>query len=187
MRLLLRQPGRTQRGATAVEFALVALMFLTVVLGILEFGRLFYVNATVQEVTRRAAREQVVRWVTAANAVKRGAVFGPTSGSGTVSLPAGSEVTNDTVVITFHHSLSDAMSGSGAITPTGADPVENVNQCLAASTSCIRFVRAVLQTSNSNGDVQPVRYEPMVGLFSFLDVPLPGATVVMPAESLGLP
>ena len=52
-----------QRGAAAVEFAIIAMLLFTVLFGIIEFGRLFYVINTVQEVTRRAAREAVVRWV----------------------------------------------------------------------------------------------------------------------------
>ena len=45
-----------QQGAAAVEFALVALLFFTLLFGILEFGRMLYLYNTVQEVSRRAAR-----------------------------------------------------------------------------------------------------------------------------------
>lgn len=182
MRPLLRPKPSFQRGATAVEFAIVVLVFLTMVLGILEFGRLFYVNGTVQEVTRRAAREQVVRWVTAVGDVRRAAVFG--AGSGTVALPAGGEVTNETVQISFHGTLEDALNDTSPITVSGSDPVVNVNNCLVGNASCIRYVRATLESPDGDG---PVHYAPMVALFSFLDVALPGATVVMPAEALGLP
>jgi len=164
-----------------VEFALVVVVFVTIVFGIFELGRLFYVNTTIQEVTRRAAREQVVRWVTAVGDVQRAAVFG--AGSGTVALPAGGEVTNATVHVSFHGSLDDAMAGINPISGVGSDPVANINNCLILSAACIRYVRAGLETPA--GD--PVHYAPMVALFDFLDVPLPGAVVVMPAESLGLP
>lgn len=49
-----------QKGATAVEFALVALFFLTLLIGIMEFGRwLFTLNAA-SEATRWGARLAVV-------------------------------------------------------------------------------------------------------------------------------
>lgn len=55
-------PGsqRRQRGATIVEFALVALIFFTLLIGIMEFGRwLFTLNAA-SEATRWGARVAVV-------------------------------------------------------------------------------------------------------------------------------
>jgi Flp pilus assembly pilin Flp len=60
----LRAPGgvrRTQRGAAAVEFALVASLFLlTLLVGIVELGRtFFYMNGTA-EATRLGARIAVV-------------------------------------------------------------------------------------------------------------------------------
>lgn len=169
-----------QRGATAVEFAIILMLFLSVVFGIIEFGRLFYVANTVQEVTRRAAREQVVSWVTATGDVQRKAVFG--SGTGVVALPAGAEVTSATIAISFHGSLEDALENDDPITGVGGNPLANVTNCLVGNASCIRFVRASLE---SNGDA--VHYAPMIPLFNFLDVPLPGSTVVMPAEAMGLP
>lgn len=49
-----------EKGATAVEFALIVALFLTILLGILEFGRfLFYMN-TAAEATRWGARCAVV-------------------------------------------------------------------------------------------------------------------------------
>ncbi|MCM2342919.1 TadE family protein [Rhodoferax sp.] len=51
---------RWQRGATIVEFALVALLFFTLLIGIMEFGRwLFTLNAA-NEATRLGARLAVV-------------------------------------------------------------------------------------------------------------------------------
>ncbi len=46
---------RFQRGVAAVEFALLAIMFFTLVFGVLELARAMFVINTVQEVTRRAA------------------------------------------------------------------------------------------------------------------------------------
>jgi hypothetical protein len=59
-RLDLRQEGR-QRGAVAVEFALVAALFLIALLvGIIELGRVFYYMNATAEATRLGARVAVV-------------------------------------------------------------------------------------------------------------------------------
>ena len=47
-------PSR-QRGVAAVEFALVVIIFLTLLFGIIELARSMYVFNTLKEVTRRAA------------------------------------------------------------------------------------------------------------------------------------
>lgn len=48
--------ARNQRGATLVEFALVATVFLTLVFGILDFARLFQSWITVQHAAREGTR-----------------------------------------------------------------------------------------------------------------------------------
>lgn len=176
-----RATRRRQAGAAAVEFALIALFaFLPLLLGIVELGRLFYVVNTTQEVTRRAARAQVVSWVSQSGAVQRYAIFSA-AGSGTATLPGGPEVTNSEVTLSFFGSYADAVSGSNPI--TGGSPQSNLGNCIKNVDPCIRYVRASLRTATGGA----VSYAPMVGWFSpLLQVPLPGATVIMPAEALGL-
>ena len=53
-----RRPG--QRGAAAVEFALVALVFFTLLLGTMEFGRWLFLLNGANEATRLGARLAVV-------------------------------------------------------------------------------------------------------------------------------
>lgn len=175
-------PRRRQSGAAAVEFALIALFaFLPLLLGIVEFGRLFYVANSVQEVTRRAARQQVVAWLSQSNAVQRLALFQSPGGSGTVTLPGGVEVSNTDVRLGFYNTYADAVSGSNGI--GGGTPESNMVNCLKNVDPCIRYVRATLQTSGGG----PLIYSPMIGWFGdVLGVPLPTATVIMPAEALGL-
>ena len=50
-----RRPGVTQAGTTAVEFAVLSILFFTIIFGIIEVTRLLFVYNTLQEVTRRAA------------------------------------------------------------------------------------------------------------------------------------
>ncbi|MGY2491440.1 TadE/TadG family type IV pilus assembly protein [Cupriavidus sp. CP313] len=52
--------NRRQRGATAVEFAIAAVLFFGLLLGILEFGRVLFTWNAVAEATRWGARQAVV-------------------------------------------------------------------------------------------------------------------------------
>ena len=47
---------RANRGVTSVEFAIVGALFLTVLFGVIEFGRTLFVMNTLTESTRRGAR-----------------------------------------------------------------------------------------------------------------------------------
>jgi hypothetical protein len=161
-----RQSGRApQRGAAAVEFALIATVFFTLLLGIFEFGRFMYLWSSSQEVTRRAAREAVVLWVSQAGTAKNRALFGG------ASLPAGAEITADKITIQYLNAAGNPAS------PLPSDPEDNMSACLDMDrvASCIRYVEASVTT----------QYVPMIGLFAFLAIDLPPSTVTMPAESLG--
>ncbi len=155
-----------QRGAAAVEFAIIALLLFTLLFGIIEFGRLFYLYNSVQEVTRHAAREAVVRWVDNSNTspAKVMALFGG------ASLPAGAEITASNINIEY-------LTASGAVpSPFPASAADNIAACLSGPAGCIALVRVSIINAS---------YVPMVGLFTFLAVPIPASTVTMPAESLG--
>jgi TadE-like protein len=161
-------PNDRQRGAAAVEFAIVCLLFFTILFAILEFGRMMYVYNTMQEVTRRAAREAVVRWISTAdqNTIKSLAFFGG------AAIPAGGEVTAAAMNIEYLNEAGDV------ITSLPADPGANLAACgnILLVNSCIFSVRV---------SIVGVSYSPMVSLFSFLGINLPPATVTMQAESLG--
>lgn len=54
-------PGRSrQNGAAGVEFALISILFFTLLIGIVEFGRVFFTWNSAAEATRRGARLAVV-------------------------------------------------------------------------------------------------------------------------------
>lgn len=55
-----KRPGKKQRGVAAVEFALIAMVFFTLLLGILEFGRVLFTWNSAVETTRYGARVAVV-------------------------------------------------------------------------------------------------------------------------------
>jgi len=56
----MRTPTRRQGGATVVEFALILTVFLTLLLGIMEFGRYLFAWNSAVEATRLGARLAVV-------------------------------------------------------------------------------------------------------------------------------
>ena len=50
-----------ERGAAAVEFALVALLFVTMIMGAIDFGHAWGVQANLSQATRDAAREMAIQ------------------------------------------------------------------------------------------------------------------------------
>lgn len=172
-----------QHGTALVEFAIIAAFVLFPLLfGIMEVGRIFYLWNTVQEVTRRAAREAVVRdfSTTEMAKIQRSAIFQDEASGGTVDLPAAyGLVTNLSVKITYLKA-----NGVDEVNPYPSDPADNISACGDATRqdSCIRYVRAEVCTG---APCTAIDYIPMVGLLSFLGVKIPVSAVVMPAESLG--
>lgn len=166
MRTSHQSLGNHQHGAAAVEFALVCLLFFTILFAILEFGRMLYLYNTMQEVTRRGARAAVVRWIDQTVAIKAIALFGG------AAIPAGAEVTTVNISIEYLNKAGSPAS------PLPADPGDNLSACgdVTRKSSCIYGVRV---------SIDGVSYNPMIGLFSFLGVALPPSTVTMHAESLG--
>lgn len=178
MKTAHRTPCHQQRGAAAVEFALIAMLFFTLLFGILEFGRLFYLYNTVQEVTRRAAREAVVNWKDqlSQDNVKSLALFGG-------SLPAGAEITAGNIKIEY------LTASGGEPNPSPTSAADNISACLTGPDGCIALVRVSivgLPGVSCPLNTEKACYTPMIsGLFPFLSVPIPASTVTMPAESLG--
>ncbi|MBB3121358.1 TadE/TadG family type IV pilus assembly protein [Pseudoduganella violacea] len=159
-------PLQRQRGAAAVEFGLLCLIFLTIVLGILELGRILYLYNTMQEVSRRGAREAVIRWVDQGSAIKTEALFGGSS------VPAGDEITASNIVIRYLNAAGNEVS------TLPSSPGDNMSACsdITRADQCIYSVSVALEN---------VTYVPMVKLFTFLNIALPVAKVTMHAESLG--
>lgn len=170
-----------QRGAAVVEFALIAVVFFMLLLGIIEFGRLFFLWNTVQEVTRKAAREAIVRnFATEVPAIQREAIFRDGS-TGEVGLLFSQEITNLRVSITYLNQFSPRTIA----TPLPAGPAENISECLNASASCIRYVEAKLCVQDGE-ECSQVQYVPMLGWWwPGSGIHIPFSTVTMPAESLG--
>ena len=80
MRLRILERGRSERGSTAVEFALIAVMFVILLMSIVEIARLMLVFNSVANAARAGARYAIVHGVDRTGS----GVYGP-SGPGSTT------------------------------------------------------------------------------------------------------
>src|SRR6185436_5393526 len=71
-----RVSNHGERGSTMAEFAVVALVFFTMIVGIIEFGRLLYTHNALTDATRRGARYAVLHSSASTACVERVVVYG---------------------------------------------------------------------------------------------------------------
>jgi Flp pilus assembly protein TadG len=104
-----------ERGAALLEFTLAATVFLVVIFGTLEFGRLLWVHNALTDATRRAARYAVTRGKSndptsaAQKAIKNVAVYGNPEGTGS---PLVDNLAPGQVLVTFS---DDYALGAGSV------------------------------------------------------------------------
>lgn len=178
--------ARRQRGAFAIEFSIVFLLFLVMVLGIIEVSRALYMWNTLQEVTRRAARAASTTDFSnpaAMDQLRRDALFSGSSGK----LAFGDPVTDRHIVIDYLSLQNNAGVSTRVAIPNGnlpGCPARNRLNCTADANgpSCIRFVRVRVCEPGSN--CAPVAHTTMVSLVT-LPMDLPTSTTIVRAESLG--
>lgn len=167
-----------QRGAAAVEFGIIAVLFFTLFFGIVEFGRFFYLYNTVQEVTRCAARQATVKWTGDWDGIPQQCLFGHDE------LVAGWEIhAGDIHLRALNLKRNEANPGS-------ID--DNISNCVTSpeDINCIRFVEASLWCTTSDPEkcdpiTHRIIYQPNFGLIPWMSVNIPNSTVTMPAEGLG--
>lgn len=175
-----------QRGVATVEFALIAIVFFTLLFGVIELGRVIYVWNTVQQITRQAAREATVADFTdvgsggAMDKVRWNAVFRKSAGN----LPAAAEINDSAVSINYLNACMKTVDTSTTC------PSQNITYCLSnpKGKNCIRFVQVRLCDPANTTGCTPILYRPiMLTAFvpGFTGIPIPSSQVVMPAESLG--
>lgn len=91
MRRRTRTHGRTERGASAVEFALVVSILILIMIGIVNFGFVFSQQISLNNAARQAARYAVVDGGTCADIKNEGKTAAETVGmsvsAGTVPTP----------------------------------------------------------------------------------------------------
>jgi hypothetical protein len=179
-----------QQGTAAIEFALLAGLFFTIVFGIVEVARLMFVYGTLQEVTRRAAvgaANVYARDTTALQKVKQDAVFRDSPGE----LVLASPVTDANIRIEYFALTRDATSNELSLTRIldGALPscaAQNRQICMRDpnASNCIRFVQASVCDNGDTATCNPVTSKMLMPMVN-LGVKLHRATTITPAQSLG--
>lgn len=125
MKALRRRPERNESGAAAVELALILPVLLTIVLGIIEFGYLFFVQASVSGAARDAVRVYAIHNDTvAATTVVNGAVPDPTKVTSVTFAPVCATDLQATAIVTYQYQsltgwLDFAIGASPVITGKG--------------------------------------------------------------------
>jgi hypothetical protein len=183
-----RRPNTSQSGTAAVEFALLAMVFFTMVFGIIEVSRLLYVYNTLQDVTRRAASAaaRVYPDSAAIEKIKQAAIFRDSPGE----LLLGYPVSDKNIRLEYLALIRD---NTGKLSFSKIDlaslpscAAQNRQICMSNpnAANCIRFVRASICDTADTAECQRVKSRMIVPL---VDVPvaLHKATTITTAESLG--
>lgn len=94
-----------ERGATLIEFAIGATVFLTAMFAVLEFGRALWIHNALSDAARRGARYAVVNTAADVNKVKNVVVYGDPAGGTNPLIP---DLSTGNVDVTYSNfGLSD--------------------------------------------------------------------------------
>lgn len=180
---------RRQAGVAAVEFALLGLIFFTLLFGIIELARTMYMLNTLKEVTRRAANGAAnvdVHDQAGLDKVRQRAIFRNDAGA----LLLGDPVTDQSIHIDYL-AATRASSGALSLTPIApsslpSHPACNRVTCMRDPNDsiCVRFVRARICVAGGDGTCQALPYETIFTLLK-LNFKLPTSPTIVSAESLG--
>lgn len=151
---------RRQLGATTVEFAIVAAVVFTMMFGVIEVSRGYYVYSMLDDVARRGARLAAVCPVNDP-AVPRLAIYNDSGDAGESDLVRG---------LTPAHVVIDYLDGANGVVATPGDPANFMQ---------IRYVRARIV-----GFEHPIILPLLAGL---TNVQMPEFVSILPRESLGIP
>ncbi|MGB9108874.1 MAG: TadE/TadG family type IV pilus assembly protein [Telluria sp.] len=177
----LRRPSTSQRGTAAIEFAIIALVFFTLVFGVIEVARLLYIYNTLQEVTRRAVAAAVNVYPNdAANIarIKQYSVFRDSPGELILAAP-----------ITDQYIRFSYLNNSLSVIPASAWPssaAKNREVCMKNpnADTCIRFVQAQVCEPDTTDSCKAPTSPTFIPLIN-LSPTLHKATTISTVESLG--
>lgn len=111
---MFSKANKRERGATLVEFAIGATVFLTAMFAVIEFGRALWVHNALTDAARRGARYAVLNPSSSEGAVKNVVVFGDPAGG---SQPLVENLTTDNVNVSYSSFSLD--SGTASVSITG--------------------------------------------------------------------
>lgn len=145
----MRTPARRQGGATAVELALILALFLTILLGVMEFGRYLFAWNSAVEATRWGARLAVVCDMNDADIRARMKQMLPQLQDANVSIdyqPGGCDISNcQSVTVTI----------SGFTLPAMISPFVSLVMPSVPSFSTT-LPRESMESVNTAGEINPV-------------------------------
>ena len=93
-----RTTKNKERGASLVEFSIAATVFLTVMFGVIEFGRALWTHNALADAARRGARYAVINAESKKDDVKKMVVYGSLEAEATPILP---NLTTDNVDVVY--------------------------------------------------------------------------------------
>jgi Flp pilus assembly protein TadG len=96
--IAIKPTGKGQRGATLVEFAIAATVFLSVLFSVLEFGRALWAHNALADAARRGARYAVLHAASNTDSVKNVVVYGDPAGG---TNPVVDNLTTDNVSVSY--------------------------------------------------------------------------------------
>lgn len=111
-----------ERGAVAVEFALLAPVLIMIVLGIMEFGRAYNVQVTLTNAAREGARSMAINNTqsTAKTAAKTAAAhLNPPLSDANIAFGTASCTADSQMTVTISYSLSTITGIAGPFAMTG--------------------------------------------------------------------
>lgn len=104
--MYLKSKRRGERGAALVEFAVAALVFLTAVFAVIEFGRLLWVHNALTDAARRGARYAVNHTAADVANAQQMAVYGTTA-AGASPMVTGLKTDNVKVVYSAGYNVGE--------------------------------------------------------------------------------
>jgi Flp pilus assembly protein TadG len=116
----IRRFNEDERGAALVEFAIVATVFLSVVFGVIEFGRLFWTHNALRDAARKGVRYATVRDNDAdgITAVKKMVVYGDPNADVATAKPIVSGLTMADVTVTYSNYQGIQLSSKATVSIT---------------------------------------------------------------------
>jgi Flp pilus assembly protein TadG len=119
--MLMRNNRKNERGAALVEFAIAGTVFLTVVFGVIEFGRLLYTHNALRDAARRGVRYATVRKNDAAGqlAVQKTVVYGDPNANPATATAILPGLTTANVVLAYDNYGGIQLSSRATVSITG--------------------------------------------------------------------
>lgn len=184
----IKKPAKMQHGGASVEFAVLAILFLTCVFGVLELARALYLFNILPEVTRRAGAIAANSEFDASvlDSIRREALFLDRDGS----LIFGAPITPAHLKIDYLSISRDSVTSAvtpSSVTSMPACPARNRANCVADpyGPSCIRLIRVRVCQPGGGDGCTPVPYRMQFPFIDLSRLRLPRSETIVPANTLG--